>query len=136
MPGGGMGGHGGGMQGGPRGGGMGMPGGGQPSESSYDYDKQQQKYDKAIGKILTEQQYEGYQKIKLQFYSQRKIREFLLGGQQSLGQGMPIIEGILDFSFLQFHLSVLKFQNPVPVSGSNFLPIDPPTVGRSSISAV
>ena len=30
----------------------------------------------------------------------------------------------------------LKFQNPVPVSGSNFLPIAPPTVGRSSISAV
>ena len=81
MPGGGMGGHGGDMQGGPRGGGMGMPGGGQPSESSYDYDKQQQKYDKAIGKILTEQQYEGYQKIKPQFYSQRKNREFLFGGQ-------------------------------------------------------
>ena len=93
MPGGGMGGHGGGMQGGPRGGGMGMPGGGQPSESSYDYDKQQQKYDKAIGKILTEQQYEGYQKIKPQFYSQRKNREFLFGGHQSLGQGMPMPPG-------------------------------------------
>ena len=92
MPGGGMGGPGGGMQGGPRGGGMGMPGGSKPSESSYDYDKQQQKYDKAIAKILTEQQYEGYQKIKPQFASQRKIREFLLGGQQNLeqaGMGMP-----------------------------------------------
>jgi len=92
MPGGGMGGPGGGMQGGPRGGGMGMPGGGKPSESTYDYDKQQQKYDKAIAKILTEQQYEGYQKIKPQFASQRKIREFLLGGQQNLeqaGMGMP-----------------------------------------------
>ena len=93
MPGGGMGGPGGGMQGGPRGGGMGMPGGSRPSESTYDYDKQQQKYDKAIGKILTEQQYEGYQKIKPQFYSQRKNREFLLGGQQSLGQGMPMPPG-------------------------------------------
>ena len=93
MPGGGIGGPGGGMQGGPRGGGMGMPGGSQPSESSYDYDKQQQKYDKAIGKILTEQQYEGYQKIKPQFASQRKIREFLFGGQQSLGQGMPMPPG-------------------------------------------
>ena len=62
-------------------GGMGMPGGSQPSESSYDYEKQQQKFDKAIGKILTEQQYEGYQKIKPQFYSQRKNREFLFGGQ-------------------------------------------------------
>ena len=92
MPGGGMGGHGGGMQGSPRGGGMGMPSGGQPSENTYDYDKQQQKYDKAIAKILTEQQYEGYQKIKPQFASQRKIREFLLGGQQNLeqaGMGMP-----------------------------------------------
>ena len=92
MPGGGMGGPGGGMQGGPRGGGMGMPGGSKPSESTYDYDKQQQKYDKAIAKILTEQQYEGYQKIKPQFASQRKIREFLLGGQQNLeqaGMGMP-----------------------------------------------
>ena len=93
MPGGGIGGPGGGMQGGPRGGGMGMPGGSKPSESSYDYDKQQQKYDKAIAKILTEQQYEGYQKIKPQFASQRKVREFLLGGQQSLGQGMPMPPG-------------------------------------------
>ena len=93
MPGGGIGGLGGGMQGGPRGGGMGMPGGSQPSESSYDHDKQQQKYDKAIGKILTEQQYDGYQKIKPQFASQRKVRKFLLGGQQSLGQGMPMPPG-------------------------------------------
>ena len=93
MPGGGIGSPGGGMQGGPRGGGMGMPGGSQPSESSYDYDKQQQKYDKVIGKILTEQQYDGYQKIKPQFASQRKVREFLLGGQQSLGQGMPMPPG-------------------------------------------
>ena len=90
MPGGGMGGHGRGMQGGPRGGGMGMRGGGQPSETSYDYDKQQQKYDKAIAKVLTEQQYEGYQKIKPQFASQRRVREFLLGGQQPLGGGMPM----------------------------------------------
>ena len=85
IPGGGM--------GGPGGGGKGMPGGGQPSESSYDYDKQQQKYDKAIGKILTEQQYEGYQKIKPQFASQRRVREFLLGGQQTLGGGMPMPPG-------------------------------------------
>ena len=88
MPGGGMGGHGGGMQGGPRGGGMGMAGG-QPSENAYDYDKQQQKYDKAIAKILSDEQYEGYQNIKPQFASQRRIREFLLGGQQSMGQGAP-----------------------------------------------
>ena len=91
-PSGGMGGPGGGFGGGLPGGGMGMPGSGKPSESTYDYDKQQQKYDKAIAKILTEQQYEGYQKIKPQFASQRRVREFLLGGQQSLGQagmGMP-----------------------------------------------
>lgn len=89
MPGGGFGGRGGGMSGSPRGG---MPGE-QSQEKSYDYDKQQQKYDKAIGKILTEQQYEGYQKIKPQFYSQRKNREFLFGSQQSLGQGMPMPPG-------------------------------------------
>ena len=85
MPGGGMGGHGGGMQGG----GMGMPGGGQPSENTYDYDKQQQKYDKAIAKILSDVQYEGYLEIKPQFASQRRIREFLLGGQQGMMQGAP-----------------------------------------------
>ena len=34
--------------------------GGPGGEKSYDYDKQQQKYDKAIGKILSEQQYESY----------------------------------------------------------------------------
>lgn len=89
MPGGGMGGHGDGMQGGPRGGGMGMPGSGQSSENTYDYDKQQQKYDKAIAKILSEQQYEGYQKIKPQFASQRRIREFLLGGKQGMMQNAP-----------------------------------------------
>ena len=89
MPGGGFGGRGGGMPESPRGG---MPGE-QSQEKSYDYDKQQQKYDKAIGKILTEQQYEGYQKIKPQFYSQRKNREFLFGSQQSLGQGMPMPPG-------------------------------------------
>ena len=88
-PRGGMGGPGGGgMQGGPRGGGMGMPSG-QPSENTYDYDKQQQKYDKAIAKILSEQQYEGYLEIKPQFASQRRIREFLLGGQQGMMQDAP-----------------------------------------------
>ena len=89
MPGGGFGGRGGGMPGSPRGGMSGE----QSQEKSYDYDKQQQKYDKAIGKILTEQQYEGYQKIKPQFYSQRINREFLFGSQQSLGQGMPMPPG-------------------------------------------
>lgn len=85
LPGGGFGGRGDSMPGGPRGG-MGMPGG-QVQESSYDYDKQQQKYDKAIGKILSDQQYESYLKIKPQFASQRRVRDFLLGGQPSFGQG-------------------------------------------------
>ena len=76
MPGGMGGGMPGGMGGGPMGGGM--PGG-QSSEKEYDYDKKQQKYDKAIGKILTEEQMEGYLKIKPQFASQRRIRDFLLG---------------------------------------------------------
>ena len=74
-------------------GGMGGPGVGMPGEQSqeksYDYDKQQQKYDKAIGKILSEQQYESYLKIKPLFASQRRVREFLLGGQLDMGQGRP-----------------------------------------------
>lgn len=92
MPGGGPGGFGGGMpggMGGPGGFGGGMPGGfgGNKSESeSYDYEKQQQKYDKAIGKILSEEQYEGYLKIKPQFSSQRRVKDFLFGGQPPLGQ--------------------------------------------------
>ena len=57
MPGGGMGGHGGGMQGGPRGG---MPQGAPKEQNSYDYDKQQAKYDEKIKKILSDEQYEGY----------------------------------------------------------------------------
>ena len=70
------GGFGGGMPGGPRGGGM--PGG-HHSEKSYDFDKKQQKYDKAIAKILSDEQMEGYKKIKPMFASQRRIKEFLLG---------------------------------------------------------
>ena len=75
MPGG-HGGFGGGMPGGGFGGGM--PGG-HSSENSYDYDKKQKKYDKAISKILTEKQMEGYQEIKPQFASQRRVRDFLFG---------------------------------------------------------
>ena len=84
MPGGGMGGPGGGgFGGGPQGG---MPGGmpgGQQQEKAYDYDKKQDKYDKALSKFLNEEQYEGYKKLKPQFYSQRRIREFLFGGLQN-----------------------------------------------------
>lgn len=82
MPGGGGGGFGGGMPGGGMGGGMpgGMPGG-QQQTKAYDYDKQQAKYDKALAKLLTEQQYEGYKELKPQFYSQKRIKDFLFGGQ-------------------------------------------------------
>jgi len=101
MPGG-MGGHGGGFGGGMPGGGHGgnfggggMPGGmgrggmsGAPTtEESYDYDKKQKKYDKAIAKLLTPQQLEGYQKIKSQFASQRRVKDFLMGGQQGMTPG-------------------------------------------------
>ena len=87
MPGGGMpggGGFGGGMPGGgfgggPRGGGM--PGG-HSQDKSYDFDKNQKKYDKAISKILSSEQMDGYQQIKPKFASQRRVREFLLGGPQ------------------------------------------------------
>ena len=81
MRGGGMGGRGGGMQGGPRGG---MPLGAPKEQNSYDYDKQQVKYDEKIKQILSDEQYEGYLKLKPQFASQRRIREFLMGGQQDL----------------------------------------------------
>lgn len=80
MPGGGFGG---GMPGGRGGFGGGMPGG-PSSENSYDYDKKQKKYDKAISKILTDKQMEGYQKIKPQFASQRRVRDFLFGTPQEL----------------------------------------------------
>jgi hypothetical protein len=101
-PGGGMGGpggggfgggsSGGGMQGGPGGGGgmQGGPGGGMPpgegsqQQASYNYDKQQLKYDKKLRKLLSDDQYEGYLRLKPQFYSQRRIREFLLGGEMNM----------------------------------------------------
>ena len=87
MPGGGMGGPGDGMQGGPRGG---MPPTGNQQQSSYDYDKQQSKYDKQMRKLLSDEQYEGYLKLKPQFYSQRRIREFLIGGNDMSNEmGMP-----------------------------------------------
>ena len=70
---------GGGFGGGPRGGGM--PGG-QSQDKSYDFDKNQKKYDKAISKILSSEQMDGYQQIKPKFASQRRVREFLLGGPQ------------------------------------------------------
>ena len=82
-PGGGMGGPrgGGGMQGGPRGS---MPQGGESQQASYNYDKQQLKYDKKLRKLLSADQYEGYLRLKPQFYSQRRIREFLLGGKMNM----------------------------------------------------
>ena len=73
----------GGMGGGPRMGGM--PGG-PASENSYDYDKKQKKYDKAISKILSEKQMEGYQEIKTQFASQRRVRDFLFGSPQDFNK--------------------------------------------------
>jgi len=79
--------RGGGMGGGPRGGGMGgggmMGGPGAPPES-YDYDRQQRKYDKAVRKLFSDEQFEDYQKIKSKFYSQRRIRDYLLGDQSRL----------------------------------------------------
>lgn len=69
------------MGGGPQGGGM--PGG-HHSDKSYDFDKKQQKYDKAIAKILSDEQMEGYKKIKPMFASQRRVKEFLLGDDQNL----------------------------------------------------
>ena len=75
-------GGGGGMQGGP-GGGM-PPGEGSQQQASYNYDKQQLKYDKKLRKLLSDDQYEGYLRLKPQFYSQRRIREFLWGGEMNM----------------------------------------------------
>ncbi len=102
MPGGmGQGGPGGMGQGGPGGMGQGGPGGmgqGGPSgfgvmgappantNTEYDYDKNQEKYDKKISKILSDEQFESYKEIKPLFASQRRVREFLFGGP---GMGMP-----------------------------------------------
>jgi len=81
-PRGGMGGPGGGMGGRPGGApGMGAAG---SQNTSYDYDKKQEKYDKAIRKILSESQYDGYLELRPQFASQRRIQDFLMGGQQLL----------------------------------------------------
>ena len=82
--GGGMGGPGGGggMQGGP-GGGM-PPGEGSQQQASYNYDKQQLKYDKKLRKLLSDDQYEGYLKLRPEFHSQRRIREFLWGGEMNM----------------------------------------------------
>lgn len=72
----------------PGGGGFGggMPPSGNQQQSSYDYDKQQTKYDKQMRKLLSDEQYEGYLKLKPQFYSQRRVREFLMGGNGMNGE--------------------------------------------------
>ena len=75
------GGFGGGMQGGPRGS---MPPGGESQQASYNYDKQQLKYDKKLRKLLSDDQYEGYLKLRPEFHSQRRIREFLWGGEMNM----------------------------------------------------
>lgn len=80
---GGMGGPGGGFGGG-MGGPGGMPPGGGSQQASYDYDKQQEKYDKKIRKLLTDNQYESYLKLKPEFHSQRRVREFLWGGEMNM----------------------------------------------------
>ena len=78
---GGPGGGGGGMQGGPR---SGMPPSGESQQASYNYDKQQLKYDKKLRKLLSDDQYEGYLKLRPEFHSQRRIREFLWGGEMNM----------------------------------------------------
>ncbi len=84
-------GMGGGFPGGGAPGGMdgGFPGGGPGgapqgfsgnSTTSEDIDAQQEKYDKKLKKILTDVQYAGYLKIRPKYYSQRRIHDFLFGG--------------------------------------------------------
>lgn len=74
-------------------GGPGMRGPGGESSSSgsqsdpfEELEKKQAKYEKKLAKILTEQQYAGYEKIKPSFASQRMNSDFLLHGQQPVSQ--------------------------------------------------
>lgn len=65
--------------GGPNGGGF--PGHGPGGVSSVDYDAQQKSYDKKLKKILNEEQYSGYLKIRPKYYSVRRFSDFLFGNQ-------------------------------------------------------
>lgn len=71
--------NGGGPGGGPNGGGF--PGHGPGGVSSVDYDAQQKSYDKKLKKILNEEQYSGYLKIRPKYYSVRRFSDFLFGNQ-------------------------------------------------------
>lgn len=80
--------NGGGPGGGPNGGGPGggpnvggFPGHGPGGVSSVDYDAQQKSYDKKLKKILNEEQYSGYLKIRPKYYSVRRLSDFLFGNQ-------------------------------------------------------
>lgn len=90
MPNGGPGGPGGGMQESRPGA---MPQGKPGKQNNYDYDKQQATYDKKIRKILTEEQYEGYLKLKPLFFSQRRNHPFPMGGMHGKPQGGPPAQG-------------------------------------------
>lgn len=69
--------------GGPNGGfpGHGPDGGSPGGVSSVDYDAQQKSYDKKLKKILDEEQYSGYLKIRPKYYSVRRLSDFLFGNQ-------------------------------------------------------
>jgi hypothetical protein len=82
-PGGGPGGNmGGGMMGGPGGGPQGQrpQGMGQSDDDSMDLSgKKMAKYEKKLKSILTDSQYEGFEKIRPKFASQIMVKRFLLG---------------------------------------------------------
>ena len=88
-PGGGMGGNFGGGMGGPGGmGGMTGMSGSQSGKSTsnsnlpQDLSKKQARYDQKLKKILTEEQYTGYEKIKKEYASQTQYHDFLLNDSQ------------------------------------------------------
>ena len=87
--------------------GGGMPPTGNQQQSSYDYDKQQSKYDKQIRKLLSDEQYEGYLKLKPQFYSQRRVREFLMGGNGEMGMPPGDSDGGDNCSFYGVNAALL-----------------------------
>ena len=95
--------------------GGGRPGGGDSQQASYDYDKQQSKYDEQMRKLLSDEQYEGYMKLKLQFYSQRRVREFLMGGNSMTGDS----DGGDNCSFYGVNAALLVKGGIVTVEGGS-----------------
>ena len=65
----------------------GMPPKGDIASRTADCDKQQTKYDEKIKKMLSNEQYEGYLKLKLIWPSQRRIKVRVASGGAEASDG-------------------------------------------------